>query len=280
MAGDWLKFEINTPEKREVLAISIELGYEDPDLTVGKLLRVWRWFDQHTVEGNAPSVSPALLDRLVGVSGMTQAMVNVGWMISSDDGLTLPNFSNHNGATAKKRALGAKRSANFASNREHVDQCLEGSNDKATHNKEKTNAPSVSDALAREEKRREDIKTNEGKPSLPKEGLSTRCPHSEILILWKTKLPFLTQPRSWEGARQANLKNRWIQASKPSDYSPEGYKTEEDGLRWWGSFFDYIAKDTKLANGFDNNGRTWKPTLEWAVNAANFQKIIDGNYNK
>ena len=124
------------------------------------------------------------------------------------------------------------------------------------------------------------LKTYEAKASLSKESLSTKCPHKEILSLWKAKLPYLPQPRSWEGTRQANLKNRWIQASKASDYSPEGYKTVEDGLRWWGSFFDYIANDTKLSEGFEGNGRTWRPDLEWVVNAANFQKIIDGKYNK
>jgi hypothetical protein len=140
MAGDWLKFEINTPEKREVLAMSVELGYEDPDLTVGKLLRVWRWFDQHTVNGNALNVTPALFDRLISVKGITQAMVNVGWLIVNSDGLTLPNFERHNGKTAKARVLTAVRVAN------HKDR-------------EKSNAPIVSSALPREVKRSKDINT-------------------------------------------------------------------------------------------------------------------------
>ena len=106
------------------------------------------------------------------------------------------------------------------------------------------------------------------------------CPQKELLSLWKKHLPHLTQPRSWEGSRQANMKQRWIQAGKPSDYSPEGYKTVQDGLKWWDSFFAYIANDTSLARGFEGNGRTWRPDLEWVVNATNFQKIIDGKYNK
>jgi hypothetical protein len=106
------------------------------------------------------------------------------------------------------------------------------------------------------------------------------CPYSEILSLWKKHLPHLTQPRTWEGTRQANMKQRWIQAAKKSDYSPDGYKNLKDGIDWWDSFFDYIAKDTKLANGFESNNRTWKPDLEWVMNASNFQKIIDGKYNK
>jgi len=106
------------------------------------------------------------------------------------------------------------------------------------------------------------------------------CPHKEILILYKKHLSHLSQPRVWEGSRQANLRQRWKQAAKPSNYSPDGYKTMEAGLKWWDSFFAYVANDTKLANGFQTKDRTWLPDLEWIVNATNFAKIIDGKYAK
>ena len=115
--------------------------------------------------------------------------------------------------------------------------------------------------------------------SLSAEGLPT-CPHKDILLLYKKHLPHLTQPRVWEGNRQVVLKQRWIQAAKPSNYSPEGYKTKEDGLAWWDSFFGYIANDSSLSNGFKNKDRTWLPDLEWITNATNFAKIIDGKYAK
>lgn len=151
MAGDWLKFEANTPEKVEVLAITVEMGWDDPDLTVGKLLRVWRWFDQHTVEGNAVGVTTALLDRIIGVTGFAKAMVNVGWLIVADDGISLPNFGRHNGKTAKDRALTAKR---VASHKVSAKANAVG------------NGTSVTSALPREEKRREDSK----QPPIPPEG--------------------------------------------------------------------------------------------------------------
>lgn len=112
------------------------------------------------------------------------------------------------------------------------------------------------------------------KPSFP------TCPHEKILELWSKKLPSLAQPRVWEGQRRTTMRNRWVQAGKPSAYSPEGYSTVEGGLQWWDSFFGYIASDTKLTAGFESNGHTWRPDLEWVVNASNFQKIIDGKYNK
>jgi uncharacterized protein YdaU (DUF1376 family) len=119
----------------------------------------------------------------------------------------------------------------------------------------------------------------EAKASLSKTSFPT-CPHQEILNLYAKHLPHLSQPRVWEGNRQEALRARWRQAAKPSDYSPEGYKDVAGGLRWWDSFFGYIANDTKLAAGFETQGRTWRPDLEWIVTAGNFAKIIDGKYNK
>src|SRR3954471_8609716 len=101
MAGEWLKFESNLPEKPETLAITVCMGWDDPDLTVGKLMRLFRWFDQHTVDGNAAGVTPALLDRLIGVSGFVHAVETVRWMVVTDAGLRLNNFEKHNGSTAK-----------------------------------------------------------------------------------------------------------------------------------------------------------------------------------
>lgn len=162
MAGDWLKFEVNTPEKPEVLAITIEMGWDDPDLTVGKLLRVWRWFDQHTEEGNAENVTPALLDRIVGVTGFCQAMANVGWLAIDGGGISLPNFDRHNGKTAKNRSLTAKRVANHKSNAKANAQ---------------GNGASVTRALPREEKNREDIDKNP--PNPPTGGESPAKPKRE-----------------------------------------------------------------------------------------------------
>ena len=119
----------------------------------------------------------------------------------------------------------------------------------------------------------------EGKPSLSTAKLMA-CPQDVILKLWSKHLPHLAQPRIWEGNRRANLRQRWNQASKPSQYSPEGYQTEGAGVQWWDSFFGYIANDTTLSTGFESQGRTWRPDLEWVINATNFQKIIDGKYSK
>lgn len=150
MAGDWIKMECSLPDKPETLAITAAMGWEDPDLTVGKLMRVFRWFDQQTVNGNAAGVTATLLDRVIGVTGFVQAMCGVGWIVVTDTGLFLHNFDRHNGETAKKRAQTAKRVANHRSN--------------ANGNAE-GNAVSVTEALAREEKRREEREDSSAVPA-------------------------------------------------------------------------------------------------------------------
>lgn len=141
MAGEWLKLEACTPEKSEVLAITARMGWDDADLTVGKLFRIWRWFDQQTTDGNACGVTTALLDRIVGVTGFCEAVHSVGWLCITETGISLPNFDRHNGNTAKSRALTAKRVANHKANAKGNAQ---------------GNADTVSSALPREEKKRED----------------------------------------------------------------------------------------------------------------------------
>jgi len=116
MAGDWIKLEINTFEKPEVMAITAAIGFDDPDFVVGKLAKVWRWFDQHTVNGNAENVTKSLLDRMVGVTGMCDAMAKVGWLIVTDNGIYLPNFDKHNGSSAKNRVETARRVAKHRDN--------------------------------------------------------------------------------------------------------------------------------------------------------------------
>lgn len=108
MAGDWMKIELELPDKPEIHAMSGMLNL-DPDCVVGKLIRVWQWFDKHTVDGNAYGVTLSLPDRITGVTGFGEAMMFVGWLEQNDKVLTMPKFDRHTSQSAKKRALTAKR---------------------------------------------------------------------------------------------------------------------------------------------------------------------------
>lgn len=169
MAGDWIKMEVATPDKPEVLAIAARMGWSDPDYAVGKLFRVWRWFDQQTKDGNAPGVTSALLDCIAGVTGFADAMQTVGWLVVDKDGIRLPGFDRHCGKTAKERAQTARRVANHKSNA--------SGNGASNAN---GNARTVTGALPREEKRREE---GESKRASPR---GERLPHVELPQDWRT----------------------------------------------------------------------------------------------
>lgn len=113
----WIKIDHTMPDKPEVAAIADRLGI-DLDAVSGKLLRLWIWCDQQTVDGNALRVTAAYLDRLTNCPGFSAALIGVGWLKDRNGALSIHNFARHNGQTAKARALTSsrvKRSRNGAS---------------------------------------------------------------------------------------------------------------------------------------------------------------------
>ena len=163
----WIKFDIGTSEKPEVWQIAGQLSL-DPDSVVGKLLRVWAWFDEHTTDGNAPSVTKALLDSKLRVIGFCDAMVGCGWMLESNGQISLPNFDRHNGHTAKNRALSAKRAAMHKDSKTKVTQNFDFGNAKVTL------GALPREEKIREEKIREELNTNT--PPNPQGGKRGRKP--------------------------------------------------------------------------------------------------------
>jgi hypothetical protein len=205
MAGDWIKFELTTLDKPEVCQIA-DMADIDPDAVVGKLMRVWGWFDQQTENGNAPSVSKKLLDRLVGVTGFCEHMKAVAWMIESEGVISLPHFDRHNGKTAKNRLLTAKRVANH----------------KAGNGK--SNAPGVSDALPKEdvEKNKEPLSARDPvDPRMPSEMtldwspdhklLKTYSVHSGVALDLFTEEARRAFTAHYEPRGQVNTQAEWVQ---------------------------------------------------------------------
>jgi hypothetical protein len=144
----WIKLETHIFDKLEVFTIAEDLGI-DADAVVGKLCRIWSWFDLNTVDGVTPGVTESLLDRYCGIAGFCKSMIKVGWMGKNDAGLFLPNYDRHNSQTAKDRALTAKRVSKHRKKELSNAEC-----------NAKSNAQSLSQSLDREDKIREDIKVS------------------------------------------------------------------------------------------------------------------------
>lgn len=134
----WMKIDLELPDKPEVHAIAGMLNI-DPDMVVGKLIRVWQWFDKHTTDGNAFGVTYSLPDRISGVTGFGEAMAFVGWLEQQDKTLVMPKFDRHTSESAKARALTANRVA-----KHKAESNAKGNDD--------GNAHAVSKSVPREEK--------------------------------------------------------------------------------------------------------------------------------
>jgi hypothetical protein len=143
MAGDWMKVELDTPDKPEVIGIAARLRI-DQDAVTGKLFRIWAWADRNSMNGERVLLTPAFIDRLTSKRGFAAAMEAVGWLVVEDEFLTFPGFSRHNGTTAKERATTNRRVTKFR-------EC---------------NAPTVTDACQKPlpEKRREEKSKNTPQP--------------------------------------------------------------------------------------------------------------------
>jgi hypothetical protein len=259
VAGDWMKVELELPDKPEVHAIAGRLKI-DPDAVVGKLIRVWQWFDKHTTDGNAYGVTDLLIDRISGVSGFGEAMSFIGWLEQKNEYLVMPKFDRHTSASAKARALTAKRVASY----------------KAKTNAE-GNVGSVSDfskdALPKEEKRRISIPTSDevgcAQASPDHQGKKVNdCPHQEIIALYKELIPVGVVPKVWSGTRATHLKARWREDKKHQD------------LDYWRRLFIYITESSFLMGKVhDSSKRPFEISLDWIVMPDNFAKIIEGKYH-
>lgn len=151
MAFAWIKIEDSTPDKPEVWKMAEKLGI-DADAVLGKLVRVWIWADQQTIDGNAHSVTKALLDRTAGVTGFADAMIRVGWLRVVEDGVEFHNFDRHNGETAKKRALTRRRvEKHRAGNADSVTESQNGNADGVTKRREEKNLNTKRQTRTREQ---------------------------------------------------------------------------------------------------------------------------------
>lgn len=109
VAGDWIKMSTGLQTHPKVVRIASALR-ADRFRVIGGLHAVWCLFDAHSIDGSLPGYTTDALDDLIGWSGFSAALVRIGWLEkSSPDGLRLPRFATHNGASAKRRAQEADR---------------------------------------------------------------------------------------------------------------------------------------------------------------------------
>jgi len=196
MASNWIKVEVITPDKPEIFLISEKLNI-DPDMVLGKLIRLWVWADQQIAISNADSVtdteqmecksnasllSKIAIDRIAFMPGFADALIHAGWLIQEDDSLFFVNFERHNGKNSKNRALTNER--------------VNKSRNLKRNSNAKSNAVSVTPAdqkaLPEEEEEEEEDKKLKDPPIPPKEQ-----PAKNKFDPFSVELPEWLSPALW-----------------------------------------------------------------------------------
>jgi hypothetical protein len=146
MAGEWIKMRIDLQSHPKVVRI-LSATRTDKFRVIGGLHSVWSVFDVHSEDGQLKGYTPEALDHVIGWDGFARAMESVGWLLFDGiETLTLPEFAEHNGQSAKRRAEDQKRKRDGRNSVRNV------------------SANYVDEKRTREEKRREEKKEQKTAP--------------------------------------------------------------------------------------------------------------------
>lgn len=111
MAGDWIKMRGNLWDDPRITRLC-DLTEQSEATVIGALYWLWATADQHSQDGGLPGLTTRGIDRKTGVPEFAAALVAIGWLADGADGVRIVNFTDHNGASAKRRITEATRKAN------------------------------------------------------------------------------------------------------------------------------------------------------------------------
>jgi hypothetical protein len=245
MAGDWIKMRIDLQSHPKIVRI-LSATDSDKFRAIGGLHAVWSIFDTHSEDGVLNGYSAKTLDHVIGWEGFSAAMIAVGWMIETPQGLVMPEFDEHNGKSAKRRAEDQKR-------KRESRKCPQNVREESF------------ELRTREEKRREEDKSSCDQQAESPKAAPDRIDYASVTKAFGDHLGALPQPRDMTEKRKKAIR---------SIVKRGGRYAEPD---FFARFFAYVAKSDFLM------GRGAKPwhgcCFDWLLKPENFQKIIEGNYH-
>lgn len=124
MAGDWIKMRSNLWDDPRVARLC-DLTDASEATVIGGLYWLWSTADQHSEDGCMPGLTPRSIDRKTGIPGFAAALIEIDWLTDDPQGVVLKRFEEHNGASAKKRAVTAKRVATHRGNADVTQEALQ-----------------------------------------------------------------------------------------------------------------------------------------------------------
>lgn len=257
-----------------------------------RLICLFLWAAQNRPDGVLSGMSEEDIELAVDWSGddgaLVQALVGSGFLEEEGGEYIIHDWNEHNpwaaGAGDRKlkaqfnalckhhgRDEAARRMPDYAEKHCKQKEQQEYSSGLASinsatsmHVAETSTAPSLTPSLT---------------PSLKEEEQTlvasklAQCPHQEIISIFSEVLPDLPQPRVWDGKRADAMLARWRWVL--ADLKKKGKQHDKAaGLEFFRRMFAYISKSDFLMG----RKTDWACSLPWIVEAENFAKIIEGNF--
>jgi hypothetical protein len=110
MSMPWIKMRTDICDDLKVEEMA-EITGLDVFGVVGRLQLLWSWVGSKSEDGVNVLTTDDRINRRVQCDNFATALRQVGWIKGEDKAITFVNFTEHNGATAKKRAVDAARMA-------------------------------------------------------------------------------------------------------------------------------------------------------------------------
>ena len=121
---NWIKVNSNLRTSPKLVTVAARLSVT-PVTALGAICTAWMLADEHAGEsGLLKHINLQTLDTMIGVDGLAEAMAFVGWLEETEDGVQFVDYQEHNGSTAKTRALAQRRQ----SRKRHAPVTLERDN--------------------------------------------------------------------------------------------------------------------------------------------------------
>lgn len=106
----WIKIDVDTPQKPAIVRLAHDCGCSRGDAFLA-FFRLYSWLDENTADGTLYA-DPDEVDAVARLQGTAASLSNSGWLSFAADGrLTVTSWQEHNGQSAKRRAMDAVRKA-------------------------------------------------------------------------------------------------------------------------------------------------------------------------
>jgi hypothetical protein len=112
--SNWIKMRSNLWDDPRIAKIC-DITNKPEREVIGGLYWIWSMADDQSTDGRLEGLSLGAIDRKTGLKGLGAALVKVGWILESEDGVEIARFDEHNGVSAKRRAVMAKASSKYRS---------------------------------------------------------------------------------------------------------------------------------------------------------------------